>query len=94
VKSDADEALEYQIETLLYLRDLDPAYRKIADLANKYWEEESYDFAAAILKLTSGTLFTQAIQVTHNAPDSCWSTIDSNACLDGFARLGGSARLG
>jgi hypothetical protein len=60
VRTAAEEASERSIESLLFARDLERAFRAVAALANSYWAKGASHFAEALLKLTSASLFSSA----------------------------------
>jgi WD40 repeat protein len=49
-----------EIEGLLYVRDYANAFRLIAKLASKYWEQSRFEQAASLLKLCSSASFDDA----------------------------------
>ena len=87
LRSPADEAQEREIYTLLYLRDYDRGFKGVAQLAQKYWQQQQYTFANQLLKLTGATLFPLAASEPSTSPPSANTLKVFNSLLNDLCRF-------
>jgi len=86
-RSSEQELLEREVETLLYLRDFDRAYKTVAVLAHHYWTQGATAFAESLLKLTSSSLFNAAAAEASNVPASSLTIKTFNQLVSDLSRF-------